>query len=74
MTKPVGIVFQKKQVNLLNDDHGLEVIDLSNPPNMATMKTGIRPKTAFKPESERVKNEAIKDALTTGKLEKHMKK
>ena len=41
---------------------------------MVTMKTGIRPKTAFKPESERVKNEAIKDALTTGKLEKHMKK
>lgn len=41
---------------------------------MITTKTNVRPKTAFKPESDRVKKEALRDAFITGKLESHLKK
>ena len=48
MTKPVGKIFEKKQSEIIVQD-GLEVIDLSKPPEMISTKTNIRPKTAFKP-------------------------
>lgn len=41
---------------------------------MVSTKTNIRPKTAFKPESERAKQQALRDAFVTGKLEKHVYK
>lgn len=70
LTKKNGFLLNKPK----NNDNQIEgnVIDLSNVPKVET-KTNVRPKTAFKAESDRIFRESIHGALRTGHLTTHVK-